>query len=316
MEKAANSKKRFVFVGSTAKGLLARSLPSSVWVCHDRSDLEAAVAHATKRMTWVSFTRSSTDLLLDRTVDAGVIGGQFGSRLITLTPPRAESVPALLGLFHPVFGLGGESRWLRPAELVAAITADDSADRFIGGSVDLKAKTVALVRGDITAVVAPFRLFGRSGDRRRPTFRGSNWRIMGGRSRCWRSEASADAVLYELDPQYRHRLNRERREQEQTFGAALFRLRKQRRLKRTDFLPISAKEIARISATRSKGRTAERSVSLPIAWPFAQTKSPAIDYQICPWSVDRCFRTGRLRELPIISDGGRTNHSTRTRSTS
>lgn len=59
-------------------------------------------------------------------------------------------------------------------------------------------------------------------------------------------EASADAILCELDPSYRRRLRKQRRQDERTFGASLMRLRKQRRLKRSDFAPISAKEIARI----------------------------------------------------------------------
>lgn len=59
-------------------------------------------------------------------------------------------------------------------------------------------------------------------------------------------EAAADAILYELDPDYRRRLKKQRRQGERTFGASLMRLRKQRRLKRSDFAPISPKEIARI----------------------------------------------------------------------
>ena len=45
---------------------------------------------------------------------------------------------------------------------------------------------------------------------------------------------------------YRRRLRKQRRQSERTFGASLLRLRKQRRLKRSDFAPISSKEIARI----------------------------------------------------------------------
>jgi transcriptional regulator with XRE-family HTH domain len=59
-------------------------------------------------------------------------------------------------------------------------------------------------------------------------------------------EAPADAILYELDPAYRRQLKKQRRQSERTFGASLMRLRKQRRLKRSDFAPISSKEIARI----------------------------------------------------------------------
>jgi hypothetical protein len=59
-------------------------------------------------------------------------------------------------------------------------------------------------------------------------------------------EASADAILYETDSEYRKKVGRERKENEKTFGAALYRLRKQRRLKRSDFRPLAAKTIARI----------------------------------------------------------------------
>ena len=58
-------------------------------------------------------------------------------------------------------------------------------------------------------------------------------------------EASTDAILYELDPLYRRKLRKHQQQSEKTFGAAL-RLRKQRGLKRTDFAPISLKEIARL----------------------------------------------------------------------
>jgi hypothetical protein len=59
-------------------------------------------------------------------------------------------------------------------------------------------------------------------------------------------EASADAILYELDASYRCRLTKQRRQSERTFGASVMRLRKQWRLKRSDFAPITLKEVARI----------------------------------------------------------------------
>ena len=63
-----------------------------------------------------------------------------GSHLITLTPPRSESIPALVGLFHPVFGLVEGLQWLPEEELVEVITRDDASERFLGGSVDPKKK--------------------------------------------------------------------------------------------------------------------------------------------------------------------------------
>ena len=59
-------------------------------------------------------------------------------------------------------------------------------------------------------------------------------------------EAAADAILYESDSEYRKKVNRLRKASEKSFGASLFRLRKQRRLKRSDFSPLAAKTIARI----------------------------------------------------------------------
>jgi hypothetical protein len=93
---------RFVFLGSQ-KGLFNETLMPRVTFCHDRSEVEAAVSNPTKRVTWISFTRNFTDILLEKAVDTRA--DLRGTHLITLMPPRSESIPALLGLFHPVFGL-------------------------------------------------------------------------------------------------------------------------------------------------------------------------------------------------------------------
>ena len=161
-------------------------------------------------------------------------------------PPRSESIPALVSLFHPVFGLGDGFHWLPKEELVEAITGENAADLFIGGSVDFKARTLTLLRGDITAVVAPFSLFPKSGDGTAADFTRIAFTDYGRTVALGAYEAAADAILYELDPAYRRRLNKQRRQIERSFGASMMRLRKQRRLKRSDFAPVSAKEIARI----------------------------------------------------------------------
>jgi hypothetical protein len=234
---------RFIFLGSR-KGLFKGPLPSHVSVCHDRSEVEAAVTSPTRHMTWISFTRHFTDILLEKAVDTRA--DLRGSHLLTLTPPRPESISALLGLFRPVFGLVEGFRWLPKEELVEVITRDDASDRFIGGSIDPRAKTLTLLRGDIEAVVAPFAIFPKSGDGTAPDFTALRLTDHGRTVALGDYEASADAILYELDPHYRRRLKKQRRQDERTFGASLMRLRKQRRLERSDFAPISSKEIARI----------------------------------------------------------------------
>jgi hypothetical protein len=243
MKTTRDTEQRFVFLGSR-KGLFKEPLPPRVFVCHDRSDVEAAITGPTKRVTWISFTRHFTDMLLEKAVETRA--DLRGSHLITLTPPRSESISALLGLFHPVFGLVEGFQWLPKEELVEVITRDDASDRFIGGSVDPRAKTLTLLRGDIEAVVAPFAIFQESGDGTAPDFTRLRLADHGRTVALGDYEASADAILYELDPTYRRLLKKQRRQSERTFGASLMRLRKQRRLKRSDFAPISSKEIARV----------------------------------------------------------------------
>jgi hypothetical protein len=243
MKAALDTEPRFIFLGSL-KGLFRQPFPPRVRVCHDRSEVEAAVTHPAKRATWVSFSRHFTDILLEKAV--GAHADLRGSRLITVAPPRPESIPALVGLFHPVFGLVEGFQWLPKDELVEALMRDDAADCFIGGSVDAKAKALTLVRGDIEAVIAPFSLFANSGDGTVADFARLRLTEYGRTVALGEYEASADAILYELDPEYRRRLKKQRRQSERTFGASLMRLRKQRRLKRRDFAPVSSKEIARI----------------------------------------------------------------------
>jgi hypothetical protein len=243
MKTKLDTGRRFVFLGSQ-KNLFKGTLPPGVFVCRDRAQVEAAVSGPTRRVTWISFTRNFTDMLLEKAVDTGT--DLRGSRLITLTPPRSESIPALLSLFHPVFGLVEGFHWLPKMELVEAITREDASDRFIGGSVDSKAKNVVLLRGHMKVMVAPFLLFPKSGDGTAPDFARLALGDYGRTIALGEYEASADAILYELDPDYRRKLNKQRQQSERTFGASLARLRKQRRLKRSDFAPLSPKEIARI----------------------------------------------------------------------
>lgn len=240
---ALNTEQQFVFLGSQ-KGLFKGPLPPRVYVCHDRSEVEAAVAQPARRATWVSFSRNFTDILLEKAV--GSRADLRGSHLITLTPPRSASIPALLGLFHPVFGLVEGFEWLPKEELVEVITRAAASDRFIGGNADPKAKTLTLLRGDMETVVAPFSAFARSGDGTAPDFSRLGLVDYGRTIVLGEYEAAADAILYELDADYRRRLKKQRRQSERTFGASLLRLRTQRGLKRSDFAPLSTKEIARL----------------------------------------------------------------------
>ena len=154
-------------------------------------------------------------------------------------PRPGRPLPSGLGLVEGF-------RWLPHEELIEAVTRDDASERFVGGSVDLQAKTLTLLRGDIKAVVAPFSIFPKSADGTAPDFAGLRLTDYGRTVALGDYEASSDAILYELDLDYRRRLKKHRRQSDRTFGASLMRLRKQRRLKRSDFASVSSKAIARI----------------------------------------------------------------------
>ncbi len=245
MEKkmAGSMEQRFIFLGNQ-KGLPIEAMPPGISICHDRAEVGVAVSGIGKSVTWISSNQSFTDILLEEVVYTRA--DLRGSHLLTLMPPRSESISALVGLFHPVFGLVEGFQWLPKEELVEAIIRDDAAERFIGGSVDLKAKTLTLLRGDITALVAPFSLFTKSGDGTAADFTRLEFTDYGRTVALGDYEAAADAILYELDPSYRRKLKKQRKQSEKSFGASLMRLRKQRRLKRSDFAPISSKEVARL----------------------------------------------------------------------
>jgi hypothetical protein len=243
MSKAVHAARSFIFLGSR-KGLFSGILPARVSVCLGRSEVEGALNNAPTHATWVSFNRNFTDILLERVIDLRV--NLRGALLFTLTPPRIESIPALLRFFNPVFGLVEGFRWLPSSELIPAIMREDASDRLVGGSVDLKTKALTILRGNGDALVVPFSQFSASGDGTKPDFTRLGLTDYGRTVVLGDYEASADAILYELDHEYRRRLRAQRRQADHSFGASLTRLRKQRRVRRSEFGSVSAKEIARI----------------------------------------------------------------------
>ena len=89
-------------------------------------------------------------------------------------------------------------------------------------------------------------MFEETGNGVRPDFDALSFTDFGHTVTLGEYEASADAILYEIDADYRRILNRARQKNERSFGASLRRLRLQKRLKRSDFAPLAAKTIARI----------------------------------------------------------------------
>jgi hypothetical protein len=167
--------------------------------------------------------------------------------LLLLQSPRAESLPGLHALFRNIAGGVEAYRLLEREELREVLLAprEEARDLFIGGLYDASTATLSLTRGDFQTIVVPLSLFRPSGTHS-PDPTALALRDFGHTIKLGDYEASADAILYEVDLEYRRRINAKRRADQLGFGPALRRLRIQRGLKRTDFPGLSAKTLARI----------------------------------------------------------------------
>jgi hypothetical protein len=145
---------------------------------------------------------------------------------------------------HTVFGYA--EHFLPAEELVEVLLDDRKADLIIGGLVDHVSQHLILWRGSLESLPVPFTAFAPSGNGVSPDFEQFRVTDYGQTIQLGPYEATTESLLYEFDPDYRRRLGKERRASEQSFGAALRRLRKQRGLRREDFAPLSAKTLARL----------------------------------------------------------------------
>lgn len=157
--------------------------------------------------------------------------------------------PSRLALLRAVFRLvvaQDEISLLPIRELADVLRAPNRGDLFIGGAVSDEDKAVVLYRGTLEPLVVPTSWFNASSHGVEPDF--SDFEIVdsGQTVRLGEFEASAEAILYELDANYRRRMKKRAAKEDRTLGGALRRLRTQRRVGRDDFGEISAKEIARI----------------------------------------------------------------------
>jgi hypothetical protein len=165
--------------------------------------------------------------------------------VVLLHHPDIETLPALSSCFGKViFSL--HNGFLPPAQLGEVLSATNRENLFIGGSVNRQDGTVTLWRGNLASLTVPLSTFKPAGDGIKPDFNRFSIRDYGHTVKFGAYEAAADAILYEFDQKYRRLQSKARIASERSFGASLRRLRKQRRLRREDFGPLSAKTIGRI----------------------------------------------------------------------
>jgi DNA-binding Xre family transcriptional regulator len=233
---------RQVFLLDTAIIRRARFAALRPNVVSTAGDVRRSVDMATKHSLWVCYAKSLTDMLVKSASGPSRILG----KAVFVHALQPQSIPALNGYFQRI-AFAPQHGFLPPDELAETLHAENASELFIGGSIDSDNQTVTLWRGDLEPLTVPFSAFEKSGDGTVPDFTRFSLTDFGQTIRLGKYEAASDTILYEFDPDYRRRLSRERQASEQSFGASLRRLRKQRGMRREDFAPeIASKTIARI----------------------------------------------------------------------
>jgi hypothetical protein len=178
-------------------------------------------------------------------------GPRNRQRLLLLQPAEAGQREFLHAKFEHVVAPGEGVHLLSGELLLEVLGSDRRADLFIGGTVAFD--SVVLIRGDLSPLVVPKTWFASPSRKSRPDFEDFEV-IDGGQTvRLGGFEAAADAILYELDPDFRKRERKRRLADDRSFGASLRRLRLQKGLSQRDFEPdLSPKEVARIERGQVK----------------------------------------------------------------
>lgn len=205
------------------------------------TSLRHSIAEASRDSLWISFDPAQTNALLKSVEWPSPPLGI----LLLLHRPELSTLPALSDCFREVV-FSTDGAFLPLQELAEVLAAENKRDLFIGGSVDRASGTLTLWRGDLTSLTVPLHAFAPSGTGTKPNFDAFAITDYGHTIQFGPYEAAGDAVLYEYDRDYRRRKAKERLANDRTLGASLRRLRKQRRLRREDFAPLSPKTIARI----------------------------------------------------------------------
>ncbi len=240
--------KRQMFLLDRAKKRSSRFASLQPQVVSSVAQLRNCVAHATRDSLWVSYASDLTEALVrNASADQPFLGlGLFIHSL------DMKTVPALSSFFRRIaFTMDGG--FIPSAELAEVLAAENRDDLFIGGSVNHATETITFWRGNLKSLTVPFSTFEKSGDGTEPDFDKFAVIDCGQTVKLGDYEAAVDAILYEYDPEYRRRISKQRMQEDQSFGASLRRLRKQRGLRREDFEPdLSAKTIARIEQGKVK----------------------------------------------------------------
>jgi hypothetical protein len=217
------------------------------------SEIRGAIEHRRRRAVWIT-----PNVRAERLLVAALSGRAKGDqRLLSLGSANGAPFGLLHAIFRFVVAAGEGVRLLPTEDLADVLNSQNCEDLFVGAAAAPNAAAVILYRGNLEPIVVPLAWFGARPGGPRPDPHRLAIADSGQTVRLGDYEASADAILYELDDAYRRRAKKRAIDQDRSFGGALRRLRLQKGLGREDFPGINAKEIARIERGEVKKPHAE-----------------------------------------------------------
>ena len=212
---------------------------ASHWVASVRDARKAAEA-GDPNAVWIVRKKRVTESLVREVAGKPM---KRSGQVLLLNDIRPLTLPVLESKFKRVAFLKNA---LPKDELTEVLSSKDRRDRIIGGAVDPQLKVIVLWRGDLRPIAVSFGSFAAGASAIQPDFRKFSVADFGTTLRFGKYEAAVEAVLYEVDPEFRRRLKKRRLLKDTSLGGAIRRLRKQRQLTRHDFRGLDAKTVARI----------------------------------------------------------------------
>jgi hypothetical protein len=181
-------------------------------------------------------------------------------RLVLLGGLHEVTHHLLSALFRYVVTATKHVRLLVLDELMEVLASPGREDLFIGGAVDKEGGAVLFYRGNVEPLVVPLAWFRNKSSKATADPDSFEVTDFGQTVKLGAFEASASAILYEFDPEYRRRARKRALYEDSSFGASVRRLRLQKGLSRRDFPGVTEKAIARIERNeivRPHARTLE-----------------------------------------------------------
>ena len=224
-----------------APGSFSAKLAGKSLVPHSREAVLRTYKGHTSGALWLALNAKPLAPLA-----GSVVSKRKRQDLLLLEPAGSGDREVLGALFRQVLAKDDGVQLLPVEQLVEVLTSPSRADLFIGGAAAPSYRSVVLHRGNLEPLVVPAGVFKPNPRGPRPDFSRLEVIDFGQTVRLGEYETAADAILYEVDADYRRRTKRRQLEADRSLGGALRRLRLQKGIARGDFPGLSAKEIARI----------------------------------------------------------------------